>query len=184
MWKKAFGCATALMLLAGSMIVYAQQSPRGPGASEEGGTGGATDEIHWAAKFNMEDMAAFADARIAALHAGLKLNADQEKNWPNFEQSLRDLMKMRTEASPAKPEQQPSTDPVMRLQHLADALSAHGAILKHLADTLTPLYQSFDDGQKRRFTVLARFMRPGSQHSSDNFHGGPHLFGRGESMPD
>jgi zinc resistance-associated protein len=165
------------------MVVYAQQGPRGPSASEEG-MGGTTNEIHWAPKFNMEDMAAFADARIAALHAGLKLNADQEKNWPNFEQSLRDLMKMRTEASAAEPEQQRSTDPVMRLQHLADALSAHGAILKHIVDTLTPLYQSFDDGQKRRFTVLARFMRPGSQYSSDNFHGGPHHFGRGERMRD
>jgi zinc resistance-associated protein len=132
----------------------------------------------------MEDMAAFADARIAALHAGLKLNADQEKIWPNFEQSLRDLMKMRTEGSAANPEQQSSSDPVMRLQRLADALSARGAMLKHLADTLTPLYRSFDDGQKRRFTILARFMRSHSRHSSDNFYGGPHHFGRGESMPD
>jgi zinc resistance-associated protein len=186
MWKKAFVCATALMI-AGSMIVYAQQGPRGPSASGED-TGGATNEgnaaIHWAPKFNMEDMAAFADARIAALHAGLKLNADQEKIWPNFEQSLRDLMKMRTEGSAANPEQQSSSDPVMRLQRLADALSARGAMLKHLADTLTPLYRSFDDGQKRRFTILARFMRSHSRHSSDNFYGGPHHFGRGESMPD
>jgi zinc resistance-associated protein len=186
MWKKAFVCATALMI-GGSMSVYAQQGPRGPSASGED-TGGATNEgnaaIHWAPKFNMEDMAAFADARIAALHAGLKLNAEQEKIWPNFEQSLRDLMKMRTEGSAANPEQQSSSDPVMRLQRLADALSAHGAMLKRLADTLTPLYRSFDDGQKRRFTILARFMRSHSRHSSDNFYGGPHHFGRGESMPD
>jgi zinc resistance-associated protein len=188
MWKKAFICAAALMI-AGSMIVYAQQGPRGPSASgEDRGAATNTNEdiaaVHWASKFNMEDMAAFADARIAALHAGLKLNADQEKIWPTFEQSLRDLIKMRMERSAAKPEQQPSSDPVMRLQRLADALSARGAILKHLADTLAPLYQSFDDGQKRRFTILARFMRPHSQHSGDNFHGGPHHFGRSESMPD
>ena len=186
MWKKAFVCATALMI-AGSMIVYAQQGPRGPGASGEdrGGTTNTNEAaVHWAPKFNMEDMAAFADARIAALHAGLKLNADQEKIWPTFEQSLRDLIKMRMERSAAKPQQQPSSDPVMRLQRLADALSTRGAVLKHLADALAPLYQSFDDGQKRRFTILARFMRPHSQHSGDNFHGGPHHFGRSESMPD
>ena len=188
MWKKAFVCATALMI-AGSMIVYAQQGPRGHSASGED-TGAATNTnegiaaVPRAPKFNMEDMAAFTDARIAALHAGLKLNADQEKIWPTFEQSLRDLIKMRMEGAAAKPEQQPSSDPVMRLQRLADALSARGAILKHLADTLAPLYQSFDDGQKRRFTILAQFMRPHSQHFSDNFHSGPHHFGRGENMPD
>ena len=32
-----------------------------------------------------EDRAAFTDARIAALHAGLELNADQEKLWPPVE---------------------------------------------------------------------------------------------------
>ena len=34
---------------------------------------------------NPEDRAAFADARIAAVHAGLKLTADQEKLWPPVE---------------------------------------------------------------------------------------------------
>jgi zinc resistance-associated protein len=188
MWKKAFVCGAALMI-AGSLIVYAQQGPRGPSASgEDRGTATSTNEdiaaVHWGSKFNTEDMAACADARIAALHAGLKLNADQEKIWPTFEQSLRDLIKMRTEGAAAKPEQQPSSDPVVRMQRLADVLSARGAVLKHLADTLAPLYQSFDDGQKRRFAILARFMRPHSQHSGDNFHGGPHHFDRGESMPD
>jgi zinc resistance-associated protein len=188
MWKKAFVCAAALLIV-GSIIVYAQQGPKGPSASgEDRGAATNTNEdiaaVHWASKFNMEDMSAFADARIAALHAGLKLNADQEKIWPTFEQSLRDLIKMRTEGSATKPEQQPSPDPVMRLQRLADALSTRGAVLKHLADTLAPLYQSFDDGQKRRFTILAQFMRPRSQHSGDNFQGGLHHFGRGGIMPD
>jgi zinc resistance-associated protein len=200
MWKKAFVCAAALMI-AGPMIVHAQQSPKGPSAAED--KGASTNEdlaaLHSAPKFNMEDMAAFADARIAALHAGLKLNADQEKIWPNFEQSLRDLTKMRTDGFAATLEQQPSSDPVIRLQRLADALSTRGAVLKRLADTLAPLYQSFDDGQKRRFTILARFMRPhthnfGMWHGEtirhdgtrggDNFDGSPYRFGDGEGTPD
>ena len=45
----------------------------------------------------------------------------------------------------------------MRLQRLADSLTMRGSALKRLADTLAPLYQSLDDGQKRRFTILARF---------------------------
>jgi len=32
-------------------------------------------------RMNPEDRAAFADARIAAVHVGLKLSADQEKLW-------------------------------------------------------------------------------------------------------
>ena len=173
MWKKTFVCAAALMI-AGSMIVYAQQGSGESSVSKE--DKGAPTQT----KVNMEDMAAFADARIAALHAGLKLNADQEKNWPTFEQALRDLTKMRTEGFAATREQQTSSDPVMRLQRLADALSTRGAVLKRLADSLAPLYQGFDDGQKRRFQVLARFIRPHletDRHGGmrDNFDGGYHL---------
>jgi zinc resistance-associated protein len=180
MWKKTFVCAAALMI-AGSMIVYAQQGPGESSASKEdkGAPTQTNEDIAALHKFNMEDMAAFADARIAALHAGLKLNADQEKNWPTFEQALRDLTKMRTEGFAATREQQTSSDPVMRLQRLADALSTRGAVLKRLADSLAPLYQGFDDGQKRRFQVLARFMRPHletDRHGGmrDNFDGGHH----------
>jgi len=127
-------------------------------------------------------MAAFADARIAALHAGLKLNADQEKIWPAFEQALRDFGKMRMDGFAAARDQQPSSDPVQRLQRQADALSARGAALKGLADTLAPLYQSFDDGQKRRFTILARFIGPRPQHRGmwrGETHGGSGMRGGG-----
>ena len=151
MWTKTFVCAAALMI-AGSIFVYAQQGPGEPGASGEN-KGAANTER------NSEDRAAFADARIAALHAGLKLNADQGKNWPAFEQALRELTQLRADRFVR--DQQPSSDPVMRLQRLADALTVRGAALKRLADTLAPLYQSFDDGQKRRFTILARFMTIG-----------------------
>jgi hypothetical protein len=44
-------------------------------------------------RFSPEDRAAFLDARIAALKAGLELNAEQEKNWPPLESAMRDLAK-------------------------------------------------------------------------------------------
>ena len=155
MWTKTFVCAAALMI-AGSIFVYAQQGPGEPGASGEN-KGVVSTERSLA--MQSEDRAAFADARIAALHAGLKLNADQGKNWPAFEQALRELTQLRADRFAR--DQQPSSDPVMRLQRLADALTVRGAALKRLADTLAPLYQSLDDGQKRRFTILARFMTIG-----------------------
>lgn len=94
---------------------------------------------------------------------------------------------------------QPPSNPVQRLQRRADALTVRGAALKRLADTLAPIYQSFDDGQKRRFTILARFMRPHPRHyglgrgdmdgrsgirGSDNFHASPHGYGGGEGIHD
>ena len=42
-------------------------------------------------------MAAFTDARIAALKAGLELTPDQAKNWPAFEQALRDMVQLRAQ---------------------------------------------------------------------------------------
>ena len=47
--------------------------------------------------FSPEDRAAFLDARIAALKAGLELNAEQEKNWAPLESAMRDLAKQRAE---------------------------------------------------------------------------------------
>ena len=43
-----------------------------------------------------EHEAAFTDARIAALKAGLKLTPAQEKNWPALETALRDVAKDRS----------------------------------------------------------------------------------------
>jgi zinc resistance-associated protein len=164
MWKKAIVAAAALMI-AGSIIVYAQQRPEVPIVSvDKGAFNDSRVGALQGLKLNAEDMAAFADARIAALHAGLKLNADQEKIWPAFEQALRDLAKMRMDRFAAARDLQPPSDPVQGLQRRADALSVRGAALKRLADTLSPLYQSFDEGQKRRFTILARFIRPHPRH--------------------
>jgi zinc resistance-associated protein len=165
MWKKAFVGAAALMI-AGSIIVYAQQGSEAPivSVNKDAFADSRVGALHAGLGLNADDMAAFADARIAALHAGLKLNADQEKIWPAFEQALRDLAKMRMDRFAAARDLQPPSDPVQRLQRRADALSVCGAALKRLADTLAPIYQSFDDGQKRRFTILARFMRPHPRH--------------------
>jgi hypothetical protein len=119
MWKKAIVGAAALMI-AGSIIVYAQQRPEAPTMSVETG----------------------------ALRAGI----------------ARDLAKMRMDRFATARDLRPPSDPVARLQRRADALSVRGAALKRLAETLAPIYQSFDEGQKRRFTILARFMRSHPRH--------------------
>jgi zinc resistance-associated protein len=216
MWKTAAAGAAALVI-AGSMIVYAQQRPGfdGPrGYDAPHGYDGPRDNDRprdmqrfgdWHP--SAQDLAAFADARIAALHAGLQLNADQEKSWPSFEQALREVAKMRIERLSAARDEQTPASPIERLQRRADAMTTHGAALKRLADAAAPLYQSLDDAQKRRFAMLARFMRPrdgggmmmhhrfgsgpggyggdedrGGMHGQ-GFHMGPHGFGDGMRNP-
>ena len=53
-------------------------------------------------RFSAEDRTAFVDARIAAVHAGLKLNADQEKLWPPVEAAVREFAKMRIDRAEAR----------------------------------------------------------------------------------
>lgn len=191
MWKKAAVGAAALVI-AGSMMVYAQQ--RG---GFDGGRGfdtprGAPQARDW--RPSAQDLSAFADARIAALHAGLQLNADQEKNWPAFEQALREMSKMRLDRLAAARDQQqaqPPASPIERLQRRADAMTTRGAALKKLADAAAPLYQSLDEAQKHRFTMLARLMRPHERHgrmAGERFGGGQGGFGghdgmRGDGFP-
>ena len=80
MWTRTFVCAAALMI-AGSIFVYAQQGPAEPSASKEN-KGAATTERNSA--MQAEDRAAFADARIAALHAGLQTQRGSGEELASF----------------------------------------------------------------------------------------------------
>ncbi|MBV9533351.1 MAG: Spy/CpxP family protein refolding chaperone [Bradyrhizobium sp.] len=115
-------------------------------------------------RLSPEDRAALVDARIAAVHAGLKLTPDQERMWPPVEAAVRDFAKLRIDRATARmeareraqDEQQPREDPVTRLRQRADNLAATGAGLKKIADAADPLYKSLDEGQKRRLAMLTR----------------------------
>ncbi len=113
---------------------------------------------------SQQDFAALTDARVAALKAGLKLTAEQEKNWPAVETAIRALAKQRADrvaerlAQPRDRARQ-RVDAIERLRRGADAMSAQAAALKQLADAAEPLYKSLDDSQKHRFTLLLRMGR-------------------------
>lgn len=118
-----------------------------------------------------EDIAAFADARIAGVKAGLRLNADQEKNWPAFEEAYRALARQRAEARAARASEPRPADIVERMKRRAEQMEQRAAGFKKLAEAAAPLYQSLDDAQKRRFAMLARMLRPqpvfGGRHHMD-----------------
>jgi hypothetical protein len=160
--------ATALFALAGTSYVYAQQGFGGHGGY---GDGGARAEHHH--HRSPADIAAFTDARIAALKAGLELTPDQVKNWPPFEQAVRDMVQLRIQRIQARQsgDQQPPTSPFDRLSRRADNMSKTSAALKKVADAGAPLYQSLDDSQKGRFMMLARILRPHHQMHAFNERG-------------
>jgi len=163
--------AAAALAIGGSTLVYAQQQLGGPGGYRDGGP--RFEHRH---RLSAEDRAAFTDARIAALKAGLELTPDQAKNWPPFEQALRDMAKLRMERRQAREAAQGQTPapttPFERLAKRADNLAKAGAALKRIADTGAPLYQSLDDAQKHRFKMLAHMLRRHHHRMHAGFGGG------------
>jgi hypothetical protein len=135
--------AIAALAIAGSTAVYAQHRPW------------FHDHMRYM-QMNPEDRAALTDARIAAVHAGLKLNADQEKLWPPVETAVRDFAKLRIDRANARMNAKPdqSDDPVSRLRQRADNMAASAAAMKKIADAADPLYKTLDEGQKRRLALL------------------------------
>ena len=144
--KKALLAGVAALTIAGSTVVYAQHRPW----------------FHGPMRMSPEDRAAFLDARIAAVHAGLKLSPDQEKLWPPVEAAVRDFAKMRIDRANARMEADKSDagktetgdNPVARLRERADSMAATATSLKQIADAADPLYKTLDDGQKRRLSLL------------------------------
>jgi LTXXQ motif family protein len=144
--KKVLLAGVAALAIAGSTVAYAQHR-------------------HWFyehMRVSPEDRAALADARIAAVKVGLKLNPDQEKLWPPVEAAVRDFAKLRIDRANARMNAKPDDsqnaqkpdDPVARLRDRADTMATMAAAMKRVADAADPLYKTLDDGQKRRLALL------------------------------
>src|ERR1017187_9759008 len=162
--KKFAIAGIAALVIAGSTAVYAQHRPW-------------FHEHMGHMRMSPEDRAAFTDARIAAVKAGLKLTPDQEKLWPPVEAAVRDFAKLRIDRANArmnaqrddsqdaqKQDSQNPGDPVARLRDRADTMATTAAAMKRIADTADPLYKTLDDGQKRRLAILT--------HMEGGFGGG------------
>ena len=142
MWKTLIA-GTTILTIAGSTLTCAQQLA----------PSGRPDR----AQLTADDIAAFTDARIAALKTALRLTPDQEKHWPAVEQALRDISKERLALRQARSAAGQPVDATERLRDRADALAARATALRRLADAEKPLYQSLDEAQKRRFAIAMRF---------------------------
>ncbi len=147
--RRAIIAAGVVFVLAGTTAVYAQHWPQWPG--------------RWHGFWrSADDMSALADARIAAVKAGLRLTAEQEKMWPAVEAAARDLAKLRIDRVSARRDDRrdgrdASPDELFeRFKRRADDMTASAAGMKKLAEVSEPLYRSLNDDQKRRLVMLAR----------------------------
>src|ERR1700743_3689710 len=110
--KKVFLAGIAALAIAGSTVAYAQNR----------------QWFHEHMHMSPEDRAAFADARIAAVHAGLKLTPDQEKLWPPVEAAVREFAKLRIDRANARMNAKPDDaqkpeDPGARLRARAENMA-------------------------------------------------------------
>ncbi len=126
--RRAIVAGAVALVIAGTSVVQAQHR------------GDADGGRRW--QPSIEDLRAFGEARLAALKAGLMLTAEQERNWPAFEQAARDLGKLRVDQVTAMRNATPSRDPVERLRQRATAMADTSAALKKLAEATDPLYKS------------------------------------------
>jgi hypothetical protein len=148
--KKILLAGVTALAIAGTTVVYAQHRPW----------------FREHMRLSPEDRAALTDARIAAVHAGLKLTPDQEKLWPPLEAAVRDFAKLRIDRANARmaaaqddKDGQKEDDPVTRLRERADNMAASATAMKKIADAADPLYKTLDDGQKRRLKLLTHMER-------------------------
>lgn len=144
-------------LIAASALAQQSATPSNPPASTR-------------PPISAEDRAAFIDARIAAIKAGLKLTAEQEKLWPPVELAARDFSKQAQDGRATRGAAQANEDPVERMARIGSEMTQRGASMTKVATAARPLYASLSEDQKRRLQIL---MHPvGMQRGERGEHGG------------
>lgn len=157
--------ALALAAALGSALAFL---PAGANAQQADGDRPAmNDPAPMRHQLTPEDKQAFLDARIAAVHAGLKLSPDQEKLWPSIESTIRDTIAQMREARQKMrdaPEAMDKDDPIARMRRVAERSMMRAQRLTKLADAAQPLYASLSDDQKWRLHALLHAIHPHHPH--------------------
>ena len=101
------------------------------------------------------------EQRITSLREALKIKPDQEKQWNDVAQAMRDnaanMQKLVAEKHKEAPQNMTAVDDLETYQKFAQA---HVDGLKHLNSAFKSLYSKMDDGQKKNADqVFANFHR-------------------------
>jgi zinc resistance-associated protein len=124
--------------------------------AQQGGPDGRQGPPRERPRISDEDRAAFLDARLASLRAGLRLTADQEKVWPALEAAARDRARIQSELQKKEVEAGPPANLIEGLRRRGEGDLARGAADTRLADAAQPLWASLSEEQRRRLPILAR----------------------------
>jgi zinc resistance-associated protein len=111
-------------------------------------------------EFSDADRAAFLEARIAALHAGLKLSPEEERLWPAVETALRSAGKSAMDRYQKFKNEPADGNLIDRIRRRGENAVARGQNLEAIADATAPLYATLSEEQKHRLPVLMHGLRP------------------------
>lgn len=136
-------------VVAGALDANAQQPPQGAPPPRPGVEKQAPHMM-----FSPADRAAFFDAHLAGLHAGLKLTPDQEKLWPPVEAALRAGAKSAAERHQKFQSEPHPMDAIAWLRRISEEKTGQGETLRAIADAAAPLYATLSEEQKHRLPVL------------------------------
>jgi len=118
------------------------------------GSAGAQDHRDWTDRVAMtaDQIAAEDGVHMARFKADLRLTADQQKNWLEFENALYEIRKAQPERQGAqRAERGQRNDVIGYLTNRATFLADRSAEIRKLMEASQPLYVSLDEQQKRLF---------------------------------
>jgi hypothetical protein len=153
--KKIMMAVTAAALLAGAGTFALAQSP-GPGGPEAPAAG---EQRGGRQGLSRDDFNRFVDARVAAIRAGLKLSADQERLWQPVEDAIRRNSSerfARFEQRRALRDRRQSMDFMQQLETRGAMMTENAQRASALATAMRPLWDTFSEDQKR---IAPRLMR-------------------------
>jgi zinc resistance-associated protein len=154
--KPALSVALTMTAVLGSAVVFSTLGGRADPAPLP-----APMQQH---EFSDADRAAFLDARIAAIRAGLKLSPDQEKLWPGVETALRTAGKSAMDRHQKFKNERADENFIDRIRRRGENAVARGQDLQAVADAAAPLYATLSEEQKHRLPVLMHVLRPHFLH--------------------
>ena len=150
--------ATAVLAIAGSSLVYAQQRYDGPVLTA---VRASSIDIVRAPKIwrRIPTPVSLRSRPVSNLRPTRRKTGRHSNKrcakWLSFASRECKRVKRGSNAQNQTP-----TTPLERLSRRADNMSKASAALKRIADAGAPLYMSLTDAQKERFTKLARMLRP------------------------
>jgi len=164
--------AAASVLALGGAAALAQTTPPPPSPPAAPASDQAGDRGPGLTRGEMDSLT---NARIAAIRAGLNLNADQQRLFGPVEQALRamatdraDRVEERREAfRGGRPAER--LDLSQRLERQAERATRLAQNLNALSNAMKPFYASLDDSQKR---LLPMLIRPGGSRGGRGAMGG------------